>query len=60
MAWCVPDQALQLRIDVEDGPTAGELASGHVLAAAHASHDPEWRESPLTIVPDTTARDELV
>ena len=57
MAWCVPDQALRLRIDAAD--RAGEPASEQALFFALASHGPEGRESSLSIVPDTTARDEI-
>jgi len=57
MAWCVPDQALLLRVDVAD--RAGEPGSDQTLSFALASHGQESREPTLTIVPDTTARDEI-
>ena len=57
MAWCVPDQALRLRIDAAD--RAGEPASEQALFFALASRGPEGRKSSLSIVPDTTARDEI-
>jgi hypothetical protein len=57
MAWCVPDQALQLRVDACD--RAGESGSDQALSFALASHGLESREPTLRIVPDTTARDDI-
>jgi hypothetical protein len=57
MAWCVPDQALQLRVDADD--RAGEPGSDQTLLFALASHGQESREPTLMIVPDTTARNDI-
>ena len=57
MAWCVPDQALSLRVDA--GNRAGEAGGDQTLFFALAAHGQEGRESALTIVPDTTAHDEF-
>ena len=57
MAWCVPDQALRLCFDTAD--RAGEAGGDQTLSFALASHGPEGRDEALTVVPDTTARDDI-